>query len=79
MAYNLKQELNTPDRFAAGHRLCAGCGAGILATAHGDSPRELAEKPLFRTLFSRRAFSLTVTIRREGDRRIPILEEASPC
>ena len=57
----------------------AGCGAGILATAHGDSPRELAEKPLFRSLFSRRAFSLTVTIRREGDRRIPILEEAPPC
>ncbi len=28
MAYNLKQELNKPERFAAGHRLCAGCGAG---------------------------------------------------
>lgn len=29
MAYNLKQEMNKPERFVAGHRLCAGCGAGI--------------------------------------------------
>ena len=29
MAYNLKQEVNKKDRLAGGHRLCAGCGAGI--------------------------------------------------
>ena len=29
MAYNLKRELEKPDRFAGGHRLCAGCGAGV--------------------------------------------------
>ena len=29
MAYNLKRELNKPERLAGGHRLCAGCGAGI--------------------------------------------------
>ncbi|MBS6366003.1 MAG: pyruvate ferredoxin oxidoreductase [Clostridiales bacterium] len=29
MAYNLKQELAKPERFVGGHRLCAGCGAGI--------------------------------------------------
>lgn len=29
MAYNLKEELNKPERFAPGHRLCAGCGAPI--------------------------------------------------
>ncbi|MDD3164817.1 MAG: thiamine pyrophosphate-dependent enzyme [Oscillospiraceae bacterium] len=29
MAYNLKQELQKPERFVGGHRLCAGCGAGV--------------------------------------------------
>ena len=33
MAYNLKDELSKPERFAPGHRLCSGCGAGILARA----------------------------------------------
>lgn len=30
MAYNHKIELSKPERFAPGHRLCSGCGAGIL-------------------------------------------------
>ena len=29
MAYNLRRELEKPERLAGGHRLCAGCGAGI--------------------------------------------------
>ena len=29
MAYNLKQEVAKPERFCGGHRLCAGCGAGV--------------------------------------------------
>ncbi len=29
MAYSLKKELEKPERLAGGHRLCAGCGAGI--------------------------------------------------
>ena len=29
MAYNLKQELAKPERFSGGHRMCAGCGAGV--------------------------------------------------
>jgi len=29
MAYNLKQESNKKERFIGGHRLCAGCGAGV--------------------------------------------------
>ena len=33
MAYNLKQELAKPERFVGGHRLCAGCGAGITVRA----------------------------------------------
>ena len=33
MAYNLKQELSKEERFVGGHRLCAGCGAGITVRA----------------------------------------------
>lgn len=33
MAYNLKKELSKPERFVGGHRLCAGCGAGITVRA----------------------------------------------
>lgn len=33
MAYNHKAELSKPERFAPGHRLCSGCGAGILCRA----------------------------------------------
>lgn len=29
MAYNLKSELNKPERLASGHRMCAGCGAPV--------------------------------------------------
>ena len=33
MAYNHKVELSKPERFVGGHRLCSGCGAGILSRA----------------------------------------------
>ena len=33
MAYNHKVELSKPERFTGGHRLCAGCGAGIVCRA----------------------------------------------
>ena len=33
MAYNLKEQLSTKERFVGGHRLCAGCGAGITVRA----------------------------------------------
>lgn len=33
MAYNFKQEVQKPERFVGGHRLCAGCGAGITVRA----------------------------------------------
>lgn len=29
MAYSLKKEVEKPERLAGGHRLCAGCGAGV--------------------------------------------------
>ena len=33
MSYNLKEQMSKPERFAPGHRLCAGCGAGITCRA----------------------------------------------
>ncbi len=33
MAYNLKEQVQKPERFVGGHRLCAGCGAGITVRA----------------------------------------------
>lgn len=42
MGYNLKEVMNKPERLAAGHRMCAGCGAtiavrGVLRALHeGD-------------------------------------------
>ena len=30
MAYNLKEQMSKEERFNPGHRLCAGCGAGIV-------------------------------------------------
>ncbi len=33
MAYNLKEQMSKEERFEAGHRLCAGCGAGIVCRA----------------------------------------------
>ena len=37
MAYNLREQLNKKERFEAGHRLCAGCGAG---SARGTAESE---------------------------------------
>ena len=33
MAYNLKEEMNKPERLSGGHRMCAGCGAPIAVRA----------------------------------------------
>jgi len=33
MAYSLKEQVQKPERFVGGHRLCAGCGAGIAVRA----------------------------------------------
>ncbi len=33
MAYNLKQAITKPNRMAAGHRMCAGCGAPVAVNA----------------------------------------------
>ena len=31
MAYNLKEAARKPERFTGGHRMCAGCGAPVVA------------------------------------------------
>ena len=31
MGYNFKETMNKPERFAPGHRMCAGCGAPVVA------------------------------------------------
>ncbi len=41
MAYNLKEVANRPERFASGHRMCAGCGSpvvvrGVLRALHPE-------------------------------------------
>ena len=33
MAYNLKEAIKKPNRMAAGHRMCAGCGAPVAVNA----------------------------------------------
>ncbi len=45
----------------------ARCGAGLLATVHGDSVEELGQKNLLRPLFE--VFSRAVVIRRQGRER----------
>ena len=52
--YNHKQELSKPERFVGGHRLCAGCGAGIVcrgimrALDEGDRARWMAQVRAYR-------------------------------
>ena len=36
MGYNFKEVMNKPERFAPGHRMCAGCGATICARRSSD-------------------------------------------
>ena len=33
MGYNFKEVMNQPERFAPGHRMCAGCGAPVVVNA----------------------------------------------
>ena len=53
----------------------AGCGVGLLATAHGESVEELQEKPLYRDLLARRVFSRAVRIERNGGERVYTMEK----
>ena len=53
----------------------AGCGAALLAPAHGWDRRDLEERPLYRELMAAGVFRRLVLIRREGDRRRYEVEE----
>lgn len=44
--------------------MAAGCGVGLLATAHAESTEELAGKPLYRELLETKVFAKAVCIRR---------------
>ncbi|MBQ8389594.1 MAG: stage III sporulation protein AA [Oscillibacter sp.] len=44
--------------------MAAGCGVGLLATAHAESAEELAGKPLYRELLETKVFAKAVCIRR---------------
>ena len=48
---------------------CAGCGCGLLATAHGSRPEDLLRRPAYRQLLENRVFQQIVLIRQTGSRR----------
>ena len=60
-------EITAPEDTAA-LLTAAGCGAALLATAHGEG-RELSRRPLYRTLLEEGVFRRIVTIRRSGSER----------
>lgn len=55
--------------------LAAGCGVGLLATAHGADMTELKEKPLYRQLLEENVFRQAVRIVRGENGRSWVLEE----
>ena len=56
-------------------RQAVGCGVVLLATAHGESRRDLERRPLYRELLEQRLFERLVTIRRTGTARHYAVEE----
>lgn len=54
----------------------AGCGVALLATAHGNSVKDLSLRPLYRALMKENIFQRLVTIRRgvDGRRTIEVEE-----
>lgn len=56
----------------------AGCGAALLATAHGQGPEDLRRRPLYHNLLERRMFQKVLLIERQGGARRYRLENM-PC
>ena len=55
--------------------LAAGCGVGLLATAHAGTVEELWQRPLYRELLETKVFSQVVCIHRGPEGRSYALEE----
>lgn len=58
---------------------CAGCGCGLLATAHGRDPEDLLRRPAYRKLVENRVFRQVILIRQTGGERtyrLQCLEES---
>lgn len=47
----------------------AGCGCGLLATAHGSCPEELRRRPAYRQLLEHRVFEQVILIEQTGGER----------
>ena len=56
----------------------AGCGAVLLATAHGQGIEDLKRRPLYIRLIERRIFQKVLLIERQGGERRYRLENL-PC
>lgn len=55
----------------------AGCGVGVLATAHAESVEQMRLRPLYRELLQSDVFRLAFCIRSEGAQRRVVMEELS--
>ena len=58
-------------------RSTAGCGAALLATAHGRGPEDLRRRPVYRALLSAGVFRRLVVLERWGGERSARVEELS--
>lgn len=63
MGYNFKEVMNKPERFAPGHRMCAGCGATICARNVLRGLHEMEDKRLLVVQQDVLSFIFPVSIR----------------
>ena len=70
-------EITAPEDVAA-LLTAAGCGAVLLATAHGEGD-ELTRRPLYRTMLEERIFQRVVSIQRTEQGRSYTVETPEPC
>ena len=70
-------EITAPEDVAA-LLTAAGCGAVLLATAHGEGA-ELTRRPLYRRMLEERIFQRVVSIQRTAQGRSYTVETPEPC
>ena len=70
-------EITAPEDVAA-LLTAAGCGAVLLATAHGEGG-ELMQRPLYRTMLEERIFQRVVSIQRTEQGRSYTVDAPEPC